>query len=95
MRLYNKGSSLVRVEVSLTHAPLELGKVNVNIMVRSGLSFECIVDNMVRRGFELEVSYEPLGIAYLTGSFPSMGLVTATAERIERIVEESMGKCPG
>jgi len=93
MRLYNKGGSVVKVEVFLTQTPLELGKVNVSIMIKGGLGLQCMIENLSRWGFDVELSYEPLGIAYLTGSFPSMGLVTAIADRIEKMIDDSTNRC--
>ncbi len=92
-KVYDTKVSIIRVSVELEHRQLELGKVKVDVLVRAITALRCVVDALVSKGFTAQIVYEDLGIAHLTAEFPSLGILTLVALKIDGIIDEVVSSC--
>ncbi|MGC8542698.1 MAG: hypothetical protein ACP5NQ_02055 [Vulcanisaeta sp.] len=92
-KVYDTKAGLIRVNVDLEQHQLELGKVKVDVLVRAITALNCIVNLLVGKGFVSSIVYEDMGIAHLTGEFPSLGILTLIASKIDDIINEIEKAC--
>ncbi len=92
-KVYDTKVGVIRVSVELEHRQLELGKVKVDVLVRAITALKCVVDSLVNKGFNAQIVYEDLGIAHLTAEFPSLGILTLIASKIDDMINEVERSC--
>ena len=92
-KVYDTRVGVIRVSVELEHRQLELGKVRVDVLVRAITSLKCVVDALISKGFSAQIIYEDIGIANLTAEFPSLGILTLIASKLDDIINEVEASC--
>ncbi|GAB6944824.1 hypothetical protein [Vulcanisaeta sp. JCM 14467] len=92
-KVYDTKVGVIRVYVELEHRQLELGRVKVDVLVRAITALKCVVDYLVNKGFNAQIVYEDLGIAHLMAEFPSLGILTLIATKIDDMINEVERSC--
>ncbi|MFP3304465.1 MAG: hypothetical protein RXN89_00120 [Vulcanisaeta sp.] len=92
-KVYDTKVGIMRVNVELEHHQLELGKVKVDILIRAITALNCIVNSLASKGFTESIIYDDLGIAHLIGEFPSLGILTLIADKIDGIINDVVKSC--
>ncbi len=92
-KVYDMKIGVIRIDVELEQRQLELGKVRVDVLVRAITALRCIVNTLSNKGFNASIVYEDLGIAHLIGEFPSLGILTLIALKIDDVINEIEKSC--
>ncbi len=92
-KVYDTKVGIIRVSVELEHRQLELGRIRVDVLARAITALKCVVDTLVNKGFNAQIVYEDLGIAHLVGEFPSLGILTLVASKIDDMINETEKTC--
>ncbi|BDR91361.1 hypothetical protein [Vulcanisaeta souniana] len=92
-KVYDTKAGIIRVNVELEQRQLELGKVRVDVLIRAITALRCMVNTLSNKGFNVSIIYDDLGIAHLTGEFPSLGILTLIALKIDGMINETEKSC--
>ncbi|WP_069808083.1 hypothetical protein [Vulcanisaeta thermophila] len=92
-KVYNAGSNIIEVSIELERPQLELGRARINVLVRAPGPLRCIVDLLVSNGFTPTIVHEDLGVAVLDGEFPSLGIPTLLAFKVDDLINRAINSC--
>lgn len=92
-KVYNTGGAIIRVSVDLEKPQLELGKARINILIKALTALKCLMDALVNNGFTPMIVHDELGIAIFEGEFPSLGIPTLLAIKMDDLINGIIKSC--
>lgn len=92
-KVYSAGNIVMKVSIDLEKLQFEFGKARIDVLVRALTPLKCVVDDLINNGFTPMVVHDELGMAILEGEFPSLGIPTLLAVKIDDLINSIIKSC--